>query len=54
MSDQQEAGAIGWLDMTVGNARELRDFYAAVAGGRFCVIRDPGGSVAALYQAKGG
>ena len=117
-------GKIGWIDMTVGNAGELRDFYAAVvgwaydevsmgdyadysmkapdgevvsgichakgsnadlpdgwliyitvadveasvaacerlggevlvpvrnlAGGRFCVIRDPGGANVALYQA---
>jgi predicted enzyme related to lactoylglutathione lyase len=122
MSDT--TGKIGWIDMTVGNAAELRDFYAAVvgwtcdevsmgdysdysmkasdgetvsgichargsnadlpggwliyitvedaelsaaacekmggevlvpvrslAGGRFCVIRDPSGATAALYQA---
>ena len=121
MSDT--TGRIGWIDMTVGNAAELRDFYAAVvgwdydevsmgdysdysmrtpngeamsgichargsnaelpggwlvyitvedvdasaaacielggevlvpvrglAGGRFCVIRDPAGATAALYQ----
>lgn len=128
MSDDYEAGAIGWLDMTTGDAPAVRDFYEAVAGwgsdevatgdysdfmmrtpasgravagichargvnadlppgwliyimvedleastgacianggdivvaprdlagGRFCVIRDPGGSVAALYQAKAG
>lgn len=122
MSNQ--TGSIGWIDMTVANAGELRDFYAAVtglvpqdvsmgdyadfnmtqpdsgqpvcgvchargenadlpggwlvyftvadldasisectdrggevivgprglAGGRFCVIRDPGGATAALYQ----
>jgi predicted enzyme related to lactoylglutathione lyase len=122
MSDT--TGKIGWIDMTVDNAAELRDFYAAVvgwnfeevsmgdysdysmttpdgeavsgichargsnaelpggwlvyitvddieasvaacaanggevlvpvrglAGGRFCVIRDPAGATAALYQA---
>jgi len=122
MSDT--TGKIGWIDMTVGNADELRDFYAAVVGwsheevsmgdyadysmmtpggeaaagichargsnaelpggwliyitvddveasaaaceklggevlvparglghGRFCVIRDPAGATAALYQA---
>jgi len=122
MSDT--TGRIGWIDMTVDNAAELRDFYAAVvgwshedvsmgeysdfsmttpggeavsgichargtnadmpagwliyitvedidasiaaceahggevlvparglAGGRFCVIRDPSGAAAALYQA---
>lgn len=54
MSDGCEAGAIGWLDMTTGDAPAVRDFYQAVAGGCFCVIRDPGGSVAALYQARAG
>jgi predicted enzyme related to lactoylglutathione lyase len=122
MSDN--SGKIGWIDMTVENAAELRDFYSAVvgwrhedvsmgdysdysmmtpqgeavsgichargsnaelpsgwliyitvddidasieaceahggevlvpvkglAGGRFCVIRDPSGAAAALYQA---
>lgn len=120
----KSTGKIGWIDMTVGNAPEVRDFYAAVvgwgydevsmgdyadyamktpdgeavsgichargsnaalpggwliyitvedvdasaaacealggevlvpvrglAGGRFCVIRDPAGATAALYQA---
>ena len=120
----KDVGRVGWIDMTVENASETRDFYAAVvglvpepvsmggyddysmmipgsgeasagichargsnaaipsgwliyftvenvdasaatcveqggeivveprglAGGRFCVIRDPNGAVAALYQ----
>lgn len=124
MSDNSEVGKIGWIDMSVGDADGVRDFYKAVvgwetedvsmgdysdyvmkmpgtgdgvagvchargsnadlpsgwliyivvedveksaasctanggkiileprglAGGRFCVIEDPGGSVAALYQ----
>jgi len=124
MSSSIEVGKIGWIDMTVENATEVRDFYKAVvgwetddvdmgdysdyvmkmpasgegvsgvchalgsnadlpsgwliyivvadveesaaacssnggkviveprglAGGRFCVVEDPGGSVAALYQ----
>jgi predicted enzyme related to lactoylglutathione lyase len=124
MSDTVEVGKIGWIDMSVGDADVVRDFYKAVvgwetedvsmgdysdyvmkmpgtgdgvagvchargsnadlpsgwliyivvedvensaaactanggkivleprglAGGRFCVIEDPGGSVAALYQ----
>jgi hypothetical protein len=37
MSDN--IGKIGWIDMTVDNA-----------GGRFCVIEDPNGATAALYQ----
>ena len=27
-----EVGTIGWVDLTVENASEVRDFYAAVAG----------------------
>ena len=27
-----EVGSIGWIDMTVANAGETRDFYAAVVG----------------------
>jgi predicted enzyme related to lactoylglutathione lyase len=124
MSEKSEVGKIGWVDMSVGDADGVRDFYKAVvgwetedvsmgdysdyvmkmpdtgdgvagvchargsnadlppgwliyivvedveisaaactanggkivleprglAGGRFCVIEDPGGSVAALYQ----
>jgi len=124
MGDSVEVGKIGWIDMSVGDADGVRDFYKAVvgwetedvsmgdysdyvmkmpgtgdgvagvchargsnadlpsgwliyivvedveksaasctanggkiileprglAGGRFCVIEDPGGSVAALYQ----
>lgn len=126
MSDSDEVGKIGWLDMTVDDAPAIRDFYKAVvgwhsddidmggysdyvmkmpatgdgvagvchargsnaelpsgwliyivvadveegaaactanggkvvveprglAGGRFCVIEDPGGAVAGLYQPK--
>lgn len=124
MSDTTQVGKIGWIDMTVGDADGLRDFYKSVvgweteavsmgdysdysmtlpasgeavsgichargsnadvpggwliyitvadveasaaactanggevlvgpkglAGGRFCVIRDPSGATAALYQ----
>lgn len=124
MSDASEVGKIGWIDMTVEDAPQVRDFYKAVvgwetedvdmgdysdyvmkapssgqgvsgvchargsnadlpsgwliyivvadvaasaaactanggkivveprglAGGQFCVIEDPGGSVAGLYQ----
>jgi predicted enzyme related to lactoylglutathione lyase len=31
MSDQA-VGTIGWIDLTVDNAEEVRDFYAAVVG----------------------
>jgi hypothetical protein len=33
MSDKQPAiGSIGWVDLTVENAEQLRDFYREVAG----------------------
>ncbi len=32
MSEKQEIGSIAWTDLTVENAEEVRDFYAAVAG----------------------
>ena len=28
----KDVGKIGWIDMTVDNATEMRDFYAAVVG----------------------
>ncbi|MCA9278587.1 MAG: VOC family protein [Phycisphaeraceae bacterium] len=31
MSDTQRPGTIGWHDLTVENADQIRDFYAAVA-----------------------
>lgn len=34
MSETNEPGAIGWIDITVEDADRLRDFYAAVAGWR--------------------
>lgn len=63
MADNSQVGTIGWIDMTVDD--EVLDASAAacvekggavivspreLAGGRFCVIRDPAGSAAALYQ----
>jgi len=30
--NEQNAGAIAWIDLTVPDAESLRDFYAAVAG----------------------
>lgn len=35
MSDQQqkpEVGTVGWMDLTVSNADEVRDFYQSVVG----------------------
>ena len=30
--EKPEVGSIGWIDLTVPNAEEVRDFYAAVTG----------------------
>ncbi len=46
MSDT--TGRIGWIDMTVDNAAELRSFYEAVAGRSHA---DVDACAAALYQA---
>lgn len=32
MSDKLKPGSIGWIDLTVTNAEEVRDFYSAVVG----------------------
>lgn len=32
MSDKLTPGSIGWIDLTVPNADEVRDFYSAVVG----------------------
>jgi predicted enzyme related to lactoylglutathione lyase len=65
MADAANIGKIGWLDISVEDAPALRDFYSAactslggkiiaeprgVGGGHFCVIEDPSGAIAALYQ----
>lgn len=31
-AESTETGAIGWIDLTVENAEEIRDFYRAVVG----------------------
>lgn len=31
-SKSPQVGSIGWTDLTVGNAEDVRDFYAAVVG----------------------
>jgi len=61
MSDDLQVGKIGWVDMTVddveasavactGNGGEVLVQPKGLAGGRFCVVRDPSGATAALYQ----
>jgi len=59
MSDN--IGKIGWIDMTVAdvdvsaatcldNGGKVIVEPRGLAGGRFCVIEDPNGATAALYQ----
>ena len=65
MSGSDDIGRIGWLDMTVDDiVADVEESAAAcianggavivaprgLASGRFCVIKDPGGSIAGLYQ----
>ena len=38
MSDKQRPGMIGWLDLTVDNAAEVRDFYADVVGWKMSAV----------------
>jgi len=47
MSDSIEVGKIGWIDMG-----GYSDYVMNMPGGSFCVIEDPAGSVAGLYQPK--
>lgn len=39
---EPETGSIGWIDLTVANAAEIRDFYSAVVGWRSSAV-DVGG-----------
>ena len=51
-------GTIGWIDMSVeasaaacvAHGGEVIVPVRGAGGGRFCVIRDPAGATAALYQ----
>ncbi len=49
MSNSVEVGKIGWIDMTVGDAPGVRDFYKAVVGWETDEI-DMGGSISALSR----
>ena len=40
MSDANMVGKVGWIDIAVDDA----------SGGRFCIIEDPSGATAVLYQ----
>ena len=60
-----EVGKIGWIDLTVPEAAEVRDFYQAVVGWKsesvemggyqdYCMLPDEGGAVAGVCHARGG
>ena len=65
MADDKAAiGSIGWIDLTVENAGELRDFYSAVVGWRssdvdmdgyadFMMAPPDGDPVAGVCHARG-
>lgn len=63
MGDGPALGTVGWLDLTVDNAAEVRDFYAAVAGWSFeahpmgeyedYVMKTEGGAVAGVCHRRG-
>lgn len=47
-------GAIGWIDLTVPDAEEVRDFYAAVAGWRAAPVSMGSYADYAMYPAGNG
>ena len=65
MSKTQPLGTIGWLDLTVKNASEVRDFYADVVGWKmsnvsqgdyddYCAhLEENGPPVAGICHARG-
>ena len=52
MSDSNMVGKVGWIGITVDDASGGCLVLAprGLAGGRFCIIEDPSGATAALYQ----
>jgi predicted enzyme related to lactoylglutathione lyase len=38
MSDMPQPGLVGWVDLTVDNAPEIRDFYRAVVGWEYSEV----------------
>ena len=52
MSDSNMVGKVGWIDITVDDASGGCLVLAprGLAGGHFCIIEDPSGATAALYQ----
>ena len=61
---KSKAGAVSWMDLTVSNADEVRDFYQAVAGWAakgcdmggyedYSMMRDDGECVGGICHARG-
>ena len=52
MSDSNMVGKVGRIDITMDDVDGGRIVLAprGLAGGRFCIIEDPSGATAALYQ----
>lgn len=59
-----DLGKIGWIDLTVPDAENVRDFYCAVTGWRsegvemggyqdYCMVPPEGGAVAGVCHARG-
>jgi predicted enzyme related to lactoylglutathione lyase len=60
MSEKQTPGSIGWRDLTVPDAKLVRDFYQAVVGwkaeefdGDFNMLSSSGEVVAGICHARG-
>jgi predicted enzyme related to lactoylglutathione lyase len=59
-----EVGKIGWIDLTVGEAERVRDFYRDVVGWKsegvemggyedYCMLPEDGAAVAGVCHARG-
>lgn len=64
MAEAPKVGTVGWIDLTVPNAAEVRDFYAAVTGWEpspvsmgdyedYCMAPAGAGPVAGVCHARG-
>jgi uncharacterized protein len=53
MSDDIQPGQIGWVDLTVDNASEIRDFYRAVVGWEYREVEMDGYADYAMTNLEG-
>ena len=53
MSDDIQPGQIGWVDLTVDNASEVRDFYRAVVGWEYREVEMDGYADYAMTNLEG-